>query len=115
MNIAIIIAGGSGKRTGQDVPKQFLTVNDKPIIVYTLENFQNNPLIDGIVAVCIDGWQHVLEAYTRQFCITKLIGIVTGGESGQQRDPHRVQSHELGPVCGRKRLPDHNGCRDPDG
>lgn len=83
MNIAIIIAGGSGKRTGQDVPKQFLTVNDKPIIIYTLENFQNNGYIDGIIAVCIDGWQHVLEAYAKQFGITKLVDIVCGGESGQ--------------------------------
>lgn len=82
-NIAIIIAGGSGKRMGQDVPKQFLTVNDKPIIIYTLENFQRNKYIEDIIVVCIDGWQHVLEAYAKQFGITKLTQIVTGGESGQ--------------------------------
>lgn len=83
MNIAIIIAGGSGKRTGQDVPKQFLTINDKPIIIYTLENFQKNEYIDEIIVVCIDGWQHVLESYAKQFGITKLTQIVAGGESGQ--------------------------------
>ncbi|MDE6401103.1 MAG: 2-C-methyl-D-erythritol 4-phosphate cytidylyltransferase [Clostridiales bacterium] len=82
-NIAIIIAGGSGKRTGQDIPKQFLTINDKPIIVYTLENFQRNEYVDDIIVVCIDGWEHVLEAYAKQFGITKLKYIVKGGESGQ--------------------------------
>ncbi len=82
-NIAIIIAGGSGKRTGQDIPKQFLTINDKPIIIYTLENFERNDYIDDIIVVCIDGWEHVLEAYAKQFGITKLKHIVKGGESGQ--------------------------------
>lgn len=84
MNVAIIIAGGSGKRTGQDVPKQFLTVNDKPIIIYTLENFQNNTNVDGIIVVCIEGWEHVLEAYAKQFGITKLVKIVKSGDSAQQ-------------------------------
>lgn len=82
-NIAIIIAGGSGKRTGQPVPKQFLTINDKPIIIYTLENFQNNPNVDDIIVVCIDGWEHVLYAYAKQFDITKLKHIVKSGESAQ--------------------------------
>jgi 2-C-methyl-D-erythritol 4-phosphate cytidylyltransferase len=69
MNIALIIAGGSGHRMGQDVPKQFLSVNDKPVIIYTLENFQNNSQIDVISVVCIDGWQDVLKAYAAQFNI----------------------------------------------
>lgn len=84
MNIALIIAGGSGQRMGQDVPKQFLTVNDKPIIIYTLENFQNNSLIDGILVVCIDGWQGVLQAFAKQFNITKLKCIIKGGASAQE-------------------------------
>lgn len=92
MNIAVIIAGGSGKRTGQDIPKQFLTINDKPIIIYTLENFQNNSYIDDIIAVCIDGWQHVLEAYAKQFGITKLKQIVPGGESGQHSIMNGVEA-----------------------
>ena len=83
-NIALIIAGGSGHRMGQDVPKQFLSVNDKPIIIYTLENFQNNPNIDGILVVCIDGWQGVLESYAKQFNITKLKFIIKGGASAQE-------------------------------
>ena len=83
-NIALIIAGGSGHRMGQDVPKQFLTVKDKPILIYTLEGFQKHPDIDYIEVVCIDGWQHVLEAYAKQFGITKLKWIVPGGKSGQE-------------------------------
>ena len=60
MNIALIIAGGSGSRMGQDIPKQFINVYDKPIIVYTLESFQKHPEIDAIEVVCIDGWHDVL-------------------------------------------------------
>ena len=57
--IAIIIAGGSGKRMGQDIPKQFLNVGEKPIIMYTLEKFQKHPSIDGIIVVCINGWENI--------------------------------------------------------
>jgi len=84
MNIAILIAGGSGKRMGQSIPKQFINVNDRPVLIYTLESFQKHPQIDAIEVVCIDGWQGVLRAYADQFNITKLKWIVTGGESGQE-------------------------------
>ncbi len=83
MNIGLIIAGGSGKRMGQDIPKQFLTVNEKPVIVYTLEAFQSHPAIDIIAVVCLEGWEQVLRAYANQFNITKLKHIVPGGENGQ--------------------------------
>lgn len=83
MNIAILTAGGVGSRTHQDLPKQFITVNNKPIIVYTLEAFQNHPNIDAIYVSCLDGWEMVLEAYAKQFNITKLKRIVKGGETGQ--------------------------------
>ena len=82
-NLALIIAGGTGTRMHQDIPKQFLNVEDKPIIVYTLEAFQNHPEIDSIFVVCLDGWQGFLEAYAKQFNITKLEKIVNGGENGQ--------------------------------
>ena len=82
-NIALIIAGGSGARMHQNIPKQFLTVNEKPVIVYTLEAFQNHADIDAISVVCIEGWESVLMAYANQFNITKLISIVTGGKNGQ--------------------------------
>ena len=81
--IAILIAGGVGKRMGQDVPKQFLTIKNKPVIIYTLEAFQKHPDIDHIIVVCLKGWQTVLESYARQFNITKLESIVEGGEDGQ--------------------------------
>lgn len=83
MNIALIIAGGVGQRTNQDIPKQFINVNDKPVIVYTLEAFQNHKDIDAIEVVCLDGWHDILSAYAKQFNITKLHKIVSGGENGQ--------------------------------
>ena len=82
--IAIIIAGGSGHRMGQDIPKQFINVYDKPIIIYTLEGFQNHAMIDEIGVVCIDGWHDVLWAYAKQFNISKLKWIVAGGATGQE-------------------------------
>ena len=83
-NIALIIAGGVGTRMGYDIPKQFVNVNDKPVIIYTLEAFQNHPNIDSIVVVCIDGWHDILSAYSKQFSITKLQTIVSGGASAQE-------------------------------
>lgn len=82
-NIALIIAGGSGQRMHQDIPKQFLNVYDKPVIVYTLEAFQKHPNIDAIEVVCIEGWAPILQAYCKQFNITKLENIVLGGKNGQ--------------------------------
>lgn len=83
MNIGMIIAGGVGARTHQDIPKQFINVNDKPVIVYTLEAFQRHPNIDAIEVVCLEGWHDIVKAYARQFGITKLENIVNGGETGQ--------------------------------
>ena len=82
-NLALIIAGGIGSRTGQDIPKQFLNVCDKPVIVYTLAAFQSHPSIDAIEVVCLDGWHDILRAYCKQFGITKLENIVSGGKEGQ--------------------------------
>ena len=82
MNIALISAGGKGQRMNKDVPKQFLTVDGKPIIIYTLETFEKHPEIDAIYVICISGWEKTLEAYAKQFKITKLKSIVEGGETG---------------------------------
>lgn len=82
--VALIIAGGVGARMGQDIPKQFINVHDKPVIVYTLEAFQRHPDIDAIEVVCLDGWHEVLKAYARQFGISKLENIVSGGKNGQE-------------------------------
>ena len=82
-NVALLIAGGSGNRMHQDIPKQFITVNERPVIVYTLEAFENHPEIDAIAVVCIQGWEQVLWAYAKQFNITKLKYVVPGGKNGQ--------------------------------
>lgn len=79
----MIIAGGIGARTQQDIPKQFINVHNKPIIVYTLEAFQKHPNIDAIEVVCLQGWHDIVRAYALQFGITKLENIVNGGETGQ--------------------------------
>jgi len=84
MNLAVIIAGGSGHRMGQDIPKQFINVHDKPVLIYTLEGFQKHPQIDAIEVVCIDGWHDVLWAYAKQFNITKLKWVISGGSTGQE-------------------------------
>lgn len=84
MNIALIIAGGTGSRMGQDIPKQFINVYGKPVLLYTLEGFQKHPQIDAIEVVCLDGWQDALQAYTEQFNISKLKWIVSGGSTGQE-------------------------------
>lgn len=81
--IAIVIAGGVGSRMHQDIPKQFINVYDKPVLIYTLEGFQKHPQIDDIYVVCIDGWHDILRAYSRQFNITKLRDVIVGGESAQ--------------------------------
>lgn len=83
MNIALIIAGGVGSRMHQDIPKQFLNVYDKPVLIYTLEAFQKHPSIDAIEVVCLDGWEKILTAYAKQFYIAKLENIVCGGKNGQ--------------------------------
>ena len=84
MTTAVIIAGGSGTRMGQDIPKQFINVYDKPILIYTLEGFQKHPMIDAIEVVCLDGWHDILRAYAKQFNIDKLKWIVSGGTTGQE-------------------------------
>lgn len=84
MNYALIIAGGSGNRMGQDIPKQFMHVDDCPIIVHTLLAFERHPDIHGIAVVCLDGWQTVLRSYANQFSVTKLKWIFKGGDSGME-------------------------------
>ena len=81
--VAILTAAGSASRMHQDIPKQFLNVNNKPVIVYTMEAFQAHPSIDEICVVILKGWEQILWAYAKQFNITKLKYVVEGGESGQ--------------------------------
>mgnify|MGYP002782912032 FL=1 len=84
MNIAVIFAGGSGLRMHtKSRPKQFLDLNGKPIIIYTLELFDNHPQIDAIVVSCIKEWIPFLEKMLRKFEINKVVKIVSGGATGQ--------------------------------
>ena len=83
MNIALLTAAGSGTRMGQDIPKQFMTIDDCPVIIYTMLPFQEHPEIDEIAVVCLDGWEKTLQAYANQFGITKLKHIFPGGASNQ--------------------------------
>lgn len=97
INVGLIIAGGSGSRMGQDIPKQFLNVYNKPVLIYTLEAFQKHQEIDEIEVVCIDGWQDLLWAYAKQFNITKLKWVVSGGKTGQESIRNGV--YHLKPYC----------------
>lgn len=83
-NYALIIAGGSGNRMGQDIPKQFMYLENRPIIIHTMEAFQQHPDIDGIAVVCLEGWETVLQSYANQFNITKLKWIFPGGKTGHE-------------------------------
>lgn len=83
MNIALLTAAGNGTRMHQDIPKQFIHVDNKPVIIHTMEAFQKHPSIDAIIVVTLDSWSEVLWAYAKQFNITKLKWVVSGGETGQ--------------------------------
>lgn len=83
MNIALILAGGTDYRFQMSVPKQFVNVFNRPIIVYTLEAFQKHKDIDAIMVACLNGWQEMVNAYAKQFNIDKLKWVVTGGNDGQ--------------------------------
>lgn len=84
MNIGIIFAGGIGARMhSKDKPKQFLSVYNKPIIVHTLEHFQNNSEIDAIIVVCVKNWINYLSQILEYYKLTKVKKIVEGGETGQ--------------------------------
>lgn len=83
-NYALIIAGGSGNRMGQDIPKQFMHVDNCPIIVHTMKCFQQHPNINGIAVVCLKGWETVLQSYANQFMIDKLKWIFPGGATGME-------------------------------
>lgn len=83
-NIVIVLAGGKSTRNMQNIPNQFINVLGKPVIVYCLEAYQRHPAIDDIYVVCLKDWEGILEAYTKQYRITKLKGIIQAGETGIQ-------------------------------
>lgn len=84
MNIPVIFAGGSGTRMNtKSRPKQFLDLNGKPVIIYTIELFDNHIEVDGIVVVCLAAWIPYLEKMLKKFEINKVVKVVPGGASGQ--------------------------------
>ena len=95
--IALVIAGGVGSRMGSKTPKQFILVDNKPVIIYTLEDFQKHPSIDAIEVVCVHGWEKKLEAYAKKYKITKLKWIVEGGKTGQESIRNGI--YNLKSVC----------------
>ena len=110
MNVALIIAGGSGNRMGLDIPKQFINVYDKPVLIYTLEGFQCHPMVDAIEVICLDGWHEVLLAYANQFNISKLKWVVSGGKTGQESIRNGV-FHLEGKICDDDIVIIHDGIR----
>ncbi len=84
MVVALLTAAGTGTRMGQDIPKQFIHVENKPLIIHTMEAFQKHPSVDAIVVVTLPAWIEVLQAYASQFNITKLRWVVAGGATGQE-------------------------------
>lgn len=85
MNIAVIFAGGTGQRMNTaSKPKQFLELHGKPILIYTLEHFQNHPLINGIVVVCLESWIPYCKDLITKYHMDKVASVVPGGNSGQE-------------------------------
>ncbi len=85
MNFAVIFAGGVGQRMNTaSLPKQFLKVHDKEIIVHTIEHFQNNDNIDGIVVVCVENYIDLMQSLKQKYSLSKVLEIVAGGRLGQE-------------------------------
>lgn len=84
MNIALLTAAGSGSRMKSEIPKQFLHINNKPVILYTMEAFQRNPNIDAIIVITLESWKEMIWAYSKEYKITKLKWVVSGGSTGQE-------------------------------
>ncbi len=84
MTVALLTAAGTGSRMHCEIPKQFLPVKNRPVILYTMEAFQAHPGIDAIHVVGLAGWHDILWAYAREYDITKLRWVVDGGASGQE-------------------------------
>ena len=82
-NIALIFAGGVGKRMCSEIPKQFLKISGKEIIIHTIEKFEENKNIDQIYVVCIEKWIPYLNELIKKYGIKKTVAVIPGGETGQ--------------------------------
>lgn len=83
MNYALIFAGGVGSRMDSTIPKQFLKVDNKPIIIHVVEKFSTHDNIDGIIIVCKEKYIFECWSYIKQFNINKVIDVIPGGKTGQ--------------------------------
>ncbi|NBI58717.1 2-C-methyl-D-erythritol 4-phosphate cytidylyltransferase [Lachnospiraceae bacterium] len=97
MNIALLTAAGMGSRMHLDIPKQFLHIEGKPIILYTMEAFQRHPQIDAMIVVTLENWKENINAYARNYQIDKLKWITVGGKTGQESIKNGI--NELSKYC----------------
>lgn len=97
MNIALLTAAGVGNRMHLDIPKQFLYIEGKPVILYTMEAFQKHPQIDAIIVVTLRNWEETVRAYAKDYGIDKLKWVAIGGRTGQESIKNGVR--ELAKHC----------------
>lgn len=95
--VAVILAGGRNRVNSYGIPFQFVSVKDKPVIVYTMEAYQRHPLVDEIDVVCLDGWEDFLRPYAEKYNITKLKEIIPAGKTGIESVKNAVEW--LTPTC----------------
>ena len=99
MNIAVVLAGGSGSRMGMvDRPKQFIDIYGKPVIIHTLEAFEINEKIDAICVVCVKEWQDDLALWLKEYDIRKVRWIANAGSSRQESSLNALDA--VKEVCG---------------
>lgn len=91
MNVVLLLAGGVGKRIGASIPKQFIKVNDIPIIIYTMRAFQESPCVDAICVVVHKDWIEEVKKYVGYYKINKLKWIVCGGRTGLESVKNGVE------------------------
>ena len=82
-NIVILLAGGVGSRFGANIPKQFVKVEDKPIIIHTLEKFELNHMADEVLIVCVEEWIDYVKDLVKEYKMNKVIDVIHGGSSAQ--------------------------------
>ncbi len=112
MNIAVIFAGGTGRRmNSREKPKQFLTLYNKPIIAHTIEHFEKHPLIDAIVVVCIQDWMEYFQTLVYKYRLNKVKRVVPGGKTGQLSIYHGLKAAEEIDPSGESIVLIHDGVR----
>lgn len=111
MNVALIFAGGVGSRmNSKALPKQFLEINGKPVIIHTLEHFENHPDIDAIAVALIGGWHDHFRALLHRYGIEKVRWVVEGGATGQA-SRHKVLKAVAGDCDAESIVLFHDGVR----